>query len=247
MNRRRLDQLLVERRLFPSRARAQEAIRAGLVSVGGAPATKPSVHVDSAVEIAVAGDVHPYVSRGGRKLEWALRLFEIDPAGRICLDLGASTGGFTDVLLRNGAARVYAVDVGTGQLHPSLAADPRVANLECIHAKDLDRKLIPQPVDLIVCDVSFISLKQALPPALGLAAPRARLVALVKPQFEVGRSRIGKGGIVRPGYANTYGAAEDIRDWLAAQPGWAVLGLAESPITGGDGNREFLIGAIRSA
>lgn len=241
----RLDLHLVENGWFESRARAQDAIRAGLVRVNGAPATRPAQAVDAEAAICVEGNVHDYVSRGGMKLEAGLDAFAIDPAGKICLDLGASTGGFTDVLLQRGAAKVYAVDVGTGQLHEKLRDEPRLINLERTHARDLSPALVPEPVEIIVCDVSFISLKKALPPALALAAPSARLTALVKPQFEVGRSRIGKGGIVRQGYDNSFGVAEEIGAWLSAQTGWKTTGFIESPITGGDGNREFLVGATR--
>lgn len=246
-NSRRLDQILVDRGAFPSRARAQGAIRAGLVKVGGATIEKPSAFFPEDCAVDVEGDVHDYVSRGALKLERAVRTFEIDPAGRTCLDLGASTGGFTQVLLRQGAAKVYAVDVGSGQLHPSLIGEPRIVNLEKTHAKDLTRALVPEEIEIIVCDVSFISLKKALPFAMALASPCARLVALIKPQFEVGRSRIGKGGLVKPGYANSYGVAQDIAAWLGEQLSWKTLGYIESPIEGGDGNKEFLIGAIRSA
>lgn len=246
-NSRRLDQILVERGAFASRARAQGAIRAGLVRVGGVVAGKPATMAPDDAVIEVDGDVHDYVSRGAMKLEGALGTYEVDPAGKICLDLGASTGGFTEVLLRNGAAKIYAVDVGTGQLHPTLIADSRVVNLEQVHAKDLSHALIPDPIEIIVCDVSFISLKKALPCAMALAAPGARLIALIKPQFEVGRSRLGKGGIVKPGYANTYGVCEDINAWLSEQPGWKSLKWMTSPIEGGDGNKEFLIGAIKSS
>ncbi len=242
----RLDQYLVENGYFASRARAQGAIKAGLVSVDGVVAVRPSQMISAGDAVSVAGDVHPYVSRGGVKLEAALRTMEIDPDGKICLDLGASTGGFTDVLLKQGALRVYAVDVGTGQLHEKLAADCRVVNLEQTHAKDLSPKLIPEPVEIIVCDVSFISLKKALPFAMALAAPGARLAALIKPQFEIGRSRIGKGGVVKPGHENTYGVAEGIAAWLKEQPGWKSVGYIDSPIKGGDGNQEFLIGAVKS-
>lgn len=242
----RLDLYLVGNGCFESRAQAQEAIRAGLVRIDGDVASKPSQTVGAGEKISVDGAAHPFVSRGGVKLDAALRTMEIDPAGKICLDLGASTGGFTDVLLRAGAAKVYAVDVGTGQLHEKIRNDLRVVALEQTHAKDLSSTLIPELVEIIVCDVSFISLKKALPPALTFAAPGARLVALIKPQFEVGRSRIGKGGIVKAGYANSYGVAEDICEWLAAQPGWKPTGYIDSPIAGADGNREFLIGAIRS-
>jgi 23S rRNA (cytidine1920-2'-O)/16S rRNA (cytidine1409-2'-O)-methyltransferase len=243
----RLDQFLTENGFFQSRARAQAAIEAGLVSIDGAPARKASQKAGTGAAVNVDGDVHPYVSRGGVKLDAALTTLEIDPEGKTCLDLGASTGGFTDVLLRAGAAKVYAVDVGHGQLHEKIAFDPRVVNLENTHAKDLTRALIADPIDVIVCDVSFISLKKALPPALALAAPDAKLAALIKPQFEVGRSRIGKGGIVKPCYENSYGVAEDISAWLSGQPGWKTTGYIDSPISGGDGNKEFLIGAQKTA
>ncbi len=242
----RLDQALVARGAFQSRSRAQGAIRAGLVRVDGAVVARPAAGVADDAEIAVDGDVHDFVSRGGAKLDAALRAFEIDAADKTCLDLGASTGGFTEALLRAGAARVFAVDVGSGQLHASLTEDRRVVSLEKTHAKDLSAALIPDPIDVLVCDVSFISLKKALPPALALCAPGARLAALVKPQFEVGRAQIGKGGVVKPGYANSWGVAEAMRDWIDAEPGWRALGLMESPLEGGDGNREFLIGARKS-
>ncbi len=243
----RLDRYLVQTGLSPSRARAQEAINAGLVVVNGTIARKPAQKVGEGDEITLSGAVHPFVSRGGVKLEAALRTMEADPAGKTCLDLGASTGGFTDVLLRGGAAKVYAVDVGQGQLHERIASDPRVVNLEKTHAKQLSAALVPEAIDLIVCDVSFISLKKALPFAMALAGPHAQLVALIKPQFEVGRSQLGKGGIVRPGYANSYGVAEDIQAWLNDQPGWKTKGYIDSPIAGGDGNKEFLIGAEKTA
>ncbi len=243
----RLDQYLIDAGRFASRARAQAAIRAGLVRVAGAVAQKSSLKVAPGAVVVVDGDVHPYVSRGGVKLDAALRTMEIDPAGKICLDLGASTGGFSDVLLRRGAAKVYAVDVGTGQLEGRIARDPRVVNLEQTHAKDLSQALITEPVQIIVCDVSFISLKKALPPALALGAPGARLAALVKPQFEVGRSQIGKGGLVKPGIENSVGVAQSIGEWIAAQPDWRWTGYMKSPISGGGGNTEFLLGAIKSA
>ena len=242
----RLDLHLVETGAYASRARARAAIEAGCVCVNGAVATKPSQKITSDDHVLAEGEAHPFVSRGGVKLDAALQTMEINPVGKICLDLGASTGGFTDVLLRAGAAKVYAVDVGHGQLHKRLQCDPRVVALEKTHAKDLTRALIPDPIEIIVCDVSFISLKKALPPALALAAPGARLVALIKPQFEVGRSGLGKGGIVKPGYENTYGVGEDINKWLGAQPGWKSTGWIDSPIAGGDGNREFLIGGKKS-
>lgn len=238
----RLDHYLVQTGLAESRARAQEAIAAGLVIVNGAVAAKPAQKIAEGAEVQVTGAAHDYVSRGGVKLEAALDEFRFDVEGRTCLDLGASTGGFTDVLLRQGAAKVYAVDVGQGQLHPKIAGNPRVINLEKTHAKDLNRQIIPDPINVIVCDVSFISLKKALPFALALAAPVCRLAALVKPQFEVGRDGIGKGGIVKEGLAGP--CARDMAAWIDGQ-GWTVHGLIDSPVLGGDGNREFLIGATK--
>lgn len=245
----RLDLHLVETGAYESRARAQAAIAAGLVRVNGDVAKKASRKISASDDIVADGEAHPFVSRGGVKLDAALRAMDVDPAGKTCLDLGASTGGFTEVLLRGGAAKVYAVDVGRDQLHPALRNDARVINLEQTHAKDLSRSLVPDPIDVIVCDVSFISLKKALPPALALTAPvreGARLVALIKPQFEVGRSGLGKGGIVRPDIANTIGVADDIEAWLNAAPDWQSTGWIDSPIAGGDGNREFLIGAVKT-
>lgn len=242
----RLDHYLVQYGLTPSRARAQEAVAAGLVTVDGVVAKKSSQKIADGAEVLVTGETHPFVSRGGVKLDAALRSMDIVPAGKICLDLGASTGGFTDALLRAGAAKIYAVDVGHGQLHEAIASDPRVINLEKTHAKDLTRALVPDPIEIIVCDVSFISLKKALPFALDMAAPRAELIALVKPQFEVGRSRIGKGGMVKPSYANSYGVAEEMAAWISEQAGWKSTGFMESPIAGGDGNKEFLLGATKT-
>ena len=242
----RLDQLLVERGAFVSRARAQGAIRAGLVSIDGAVIDKPSAMVAPDAGIEVSGDVHDYVSRGALKLAAAIEAFGIAPAGRICLDLGASTGGFTEILLRAKAAKVYAVDVGSGQLHPKILADPRVVNLEKTHAKDLTGALIPDPVDIIVCDVSFISLKKALPFAMALAAPGALLAALIKPQFELGPEKIGKGGIAQADASDLAALTGDISRWFEAQ-GWRLIGVIDSPIAGGDGNREFLIGAAKPA
>lgn len=241
----RLDTLLVRQGYFASRARAQGAVKAGLVWVAGAAVQKPSAQVEADAEIVVEGDVHPYVSRGGVKLAEALRTFEIDPSGMICLDLGASTGGFTDVLLQRGAAKIYAVDVGTNQLHPRLAVDPRVVNLAKTHAKDLTPALVGQPIDLLVADVSFIGLRKALPSALALCAPESRVVALVKPQFELGPEKIGKGGLVSADVGEIVKLVDAIAAWLAAQ-GWRIDGVIESPIAGGDGNREFLLGATRT-
>ncbi len=243
----RLDQALVDRGFFASRARAQGAIAAGLVTIDGRAAIKPATPVAPGAQVDVDGDVHDYVSRGGVKLAAALERFAVAADGKVCLDLGASTGGFTEVLLRAGAAKVFAVDVGRGQINARIAADPRVVSLEGTHAKVLSRSLIPDLIDVIVADVSFISLRKALPPALALAAPNARLVALVKPQFEVGPEGIGKGGLVKEGETVGPRIAADIAAWLDAEHGFAALGLIESPITGGDGNREFLIGAHRPA
>lgn len=240
----RLDVYLVEHGLFPTRARARAAIDAGLVRIAGAIARKPSASVAEGAEIAVEGDVHDYVSRSALKLEAGFDAFAVDPAGAICLDLGASTGGFTEILIRRGAVKVYAVDVGTGQLHPRIAGDAHVVNLEKTHAKDLSRALIPDPVDLLVCDVSFISLRKSLPPALALCAEKAVVVALIKPQFELGPEKIGKGGIVKADEAEIAQLLEDMKAWFESL-GWRVLGVLPSPIKGGDGNQEYLLGAAR--
>ncbi|MEZ5915715.1 MAG: TlyA family RNA methyltransferase [Parvularculaceae bacterium] len=197
-------------------------------------------------KIEIAGDAHDFVSRGGVKLERALEAFGFDPEGCVCLDLGASTGGFTEILLRAGAAKIYAVDVGTGQLHPSLCNHPRIVNLERTHAKDLSRARIPEEIDFIVCDVSFISLEKALPFAMALAARGARLVALVKPQFELGPGKIGKGGLVKASEAELSSLTDSISQWMK-EMNWSPAGVIESPIRGGDGNREYLIGAIKPA
>jgi 23S rRNA (cytidine1920-2'-O)/16S rRNA (cytidine1409-2'-O)-methyltransferase len=241
----RLDVALTTRGLVRSRAEARRAIEAGLVSIDGRIAVKASEPVVDDETIVLGGPVHPYVSRGGLKLAHALDHFAIAVVGRLALDIGASTGGFTDVLLRRGARRVYAVDVGHGQLDPGLRNDPRVVSLERLNVREIDARHVPEPVEMIVCDVSFIGLRLALPAALALAAPGADLVALIKPQFEVGPSGVGKGGIVRDASLRRE-ACETIRDWLAAQPGWIVRGIVDSPIEGGDGNREVLIAARRS-
>ncbi|WP_134497233.1 TlyA family RNA methyltransferase [Microvirga pakistanensis] len=242
MTRKRADMVLVERGFFTSRARAQEAIAAGLVTVNGAVVKKPSDAVaNDAVITAV--QPHPYVSRGGVKLAAALDAFHIDPRGCICLDIGASTGGFTQVLLMRDAAHVYAVDVGHSQLHPTVAGDPRVTNLEGTDARALTADLIPEPADLLVSDVSFISLKLVLPAATALLKPRARLAVLVKPQFEAGRDHVKK-GIVRD--EAVHRAVCDDMGAFVASLGFSVDGIVPSPIEGGDGNREFLLGAHRA-
>lgn len=241
MTRKRADVVLVERGFFTSRARAQEAIAAGLVTVNGGVVKKPS---ESVAEDAVITAVqpHPYVSRGGVKLAAALDAFGIDPKGRICLDIGASTGGFTEVLLMRDAAHVYAVDVGHGQLHPKVAGDPRVTDLEGTDARALTAELIPEPADLLVSDVSFISLKLVLPAAIAFLKPRAALAVLVKPQFEAGRDNVKK-GIVRDEAVHR-AVCEDIGAFVASL-GFVIDGIVASPIEGGDGNREFLLGAHR--
>ena len=242
MARKRLDVLLVERGLIDSRARARAAIEAGKVTVEGRIAAKPGELVDRTAAIA-AEPAHPWVSRAALKLVHALELWPVAVEGRIVLDVGASTGGFTEVCLARGAARVFAVDVGRGQLHPSLTADPRVVGLEATDARALDRRLVPDPAGLIVCDASFIGLAKVLPAALVLAGPGADLIALVKPQFEVGPGRVGKGGIVKDAAAQAE-ALEAAKAFVEAE-GWAVQQTADSPILGGDGNREFLLWARR--
>jgi 23S rRNA (cytidine1920-2'-O)/16S rRNA (cytidine1409-2'-O)-methyltransferase len=240
--RRRADQLLVERGLAESRAKAQALILAGLVFSGEARIDKPgtALHADAALE--VRGQDHPWVSRGGVKLDHALSHFGIDPKALVCLDVGASTGGFTDVLLARGAAKVYAVDVGHGQLAWKLRQDARVVVLERTNARHLTRAEVPEPVQLMACDASFIGLETVLPAPLALAAPDAWLVALIKPQFEVGRTRVGKGGVVRDPRLHAE-VCERIAAWLGARPGWRVLGVTQSPIAGPEGNIEFLIAA----
>lgn len=236
----RADRLLVERGFFESRAKAQDAVAAGLVTADGRLVRKASEELSVTAEIA-AEPAHPWVSRGGVKLAHALETFGIDPAGRVCLDAGASTGGFTDVLLSRGAASVTAVDVGHGQLHPKIAADPRVRSLEGRDARTLTADDLPEPPSLVVIDVSFIPLSAALPPVLAFAAPGATLVALVKPQFEAGRAHVGKGGIVKDPAVHAEVCAR--AEALVREAGWTVRGVIPSPIAGGEGNREFLLAA----
>ena len=242
----RLDQLLVDSGLAADPLACRRPGAAGLVSVGGVTALKPGAQVAPDAELpAEPRAPRRYVSRGGQKLEAALDAFGFDPKGTVALDIGASTGGFTDVLIARGAAKVYAVDVGRGQLHAKLRVNPRVVALEGTDARALDRKVIGEEVTAIVADVSFISLTLALPAALKLAAPGAWLVALIKPQFEAGREAVGKGGIVRKpadrkkAVAKVHGFIEDA--------GWTVVGEIASPILGGSGNEEFLIGARHGA
>jgi 23S rRNA (cytidine1920-2'-O)/16S rRNA (cytidine1409-2'-O)-methyltransferase len=238
----RLDLALVARGLAPTRAKARDAILRGCVTVDGRVATAPSAPVAADADIIVDDPAGRYVSRAALKLIAGLDRFGYAPEGRIALDVGASTGGFTEVLRDRGAAKVYAIDVGHGQLHPRLRDDPRVVNIEGVNARDLLPEDIGEPVGAVVADVSFISLRLALPPALALAAPGAWGVFLVKPQFEVGRAHIGRGGIVRDA-AQARQAVDRIVAWLCDDVQWTVDGLAESPILGGDGNREFLLGA----
>jgi 23S rRNA (cytidine1920-2'-O)/16S rRNA (cytidine1409-2'-O)-methyltransferase len=241
----RLDVALVERGLAETRAAAQRLVMAGLVFSGEKRLDKAGLGVGADTALEVRGQPHPYVSRGGLKLARALEVFGIPVAGRIALDVGSSTGGFTDCLLQQGAAKVYAVDVGTNQLAWKLRQDPRVVSMEKTNIRDVTAAQIPEPVDLIVCDASFIGLRTALPAALALAAPGAHLAALIKPQFEVGKGRVGKGGIVREPELHKE-VCDTIAAWLAEQPGWTVLGVTDSPITGAEGNKEFLIGGVRS-
>jgi 23S rRNA (cytidine1920-2'-O)/16S rRNA (cytidine1409-2'-O)-methyltransferase len=245
-DKRRVDTLLVERGLAESRARAQALVLAGLVWSDGQRLDKPGISLAEDTPLEVRGREHPWVSRGGIKLAHALDHFVLDPVGAVALDIGASTGGFTDVLLTRGARHVYAVDVGHGQLAWKLRQDARVTVLERTNARHLTREQIPEAPDFVVCDASFISLTTILPAALALAAPAARLVALIKPQFEVGKGKVGKGGVVRDPalHREVY---ERISAWLAAQPGWQVEGLTQSPIQGPEGNIEFLVHARRTA
>lgn len=237
----RADVFLVEHGYAASRSEAQAAIRAGNVHADGRLIAKPSQALTEAMAILYS-PAHPYVSRGALKLAGALSHFALSPRGCACLDIGASTGGFTEVLLEQGAAQVFAVDVGHSQLHRKLADDPRVTVLEGCDSRKLDLALLPSRVDAIVADVSFISLKLALGPVLAQIAHPAWLIALIKPQFEAGRERIGKGGIVKDPTVQDAVCA-DIAAWLENLPNWTVLGTMASPIDGGDGNREFLIAA----
>ena len=237
----RADRLLVDRGLLDSRAKAQAAIEAGLVRANGVMVRKPSEEIACDAEL-VATPAHPYVSRGGVKLAAALDHFAIDPKDRVCLDVGASTGGFTEVLVARGAKRVYAVDVGKAQLHASLCGRPDIVSLEETDIRNLRASTLGEAPNLITIDVSFISLKQVLPAVTALAAPAATLVALVKPQFEAGRNRVKK-GVVRDAAVHRQ-VCDDIVSAVTAL-GWAVRGLVPSPIAGGDGNIEFLLVASR--
>ncbi|MEZ5816680.1 MAG: TlyA family RNA methyltransferase [Hyphomicrobiaceae bacterium] len=240
--RQRFDQALVARGLVVSRARARDLILRGLVSIDGRIVTKPAMPVDAANLLAVADGAGDYVSRGALKLRAALKHFKVDPAGVVALDIGASTGGFTEVLLELGASRVYAVENGTNQLHERLRADNRVVSLERTDARRLDRQVVPEPIGAIVADVSFISLTKALPASLALAVAGSWSIALVKPQFEGEPGGVPRDGVVKDEQART-AAIERVAHFLEAA-GWRVLGSMPSPIDGGDGNVEFLIGAV---
>lgn len=241
----RLDELLVRQGHFPSRSRARDAVLRGAVCVDGSVERRPGRPVSEDAPTAVSDPGQAYVARSALKLIAGLDRFAVEVAGATALDIGASTGGFSQVLLERGAACVVAIDVGHGQLHESLRSDPRVIAVEGLNARDLTAgHLGGRAPDLLVADVSFISLRLALPPALALAAPGACAVVLVKPQFEAGREAIGKGGLLRdPAAARP--VAEGVATWFAGHPGWRVLGLVESPIEGGDGNREFLLAAVK--
>ncbi|MEQ8655382.1 MAG: TlyA family RNA methyltransferase [Kiloniellales bacterium] len=240
----RADQLMVERGLAETRSRAQALIMAGQLLCEDRPVEKAGQLLAGDASLRLRGKAHPWVSRGGVKLAGGLEHFAIDPAGLTCLDVGASTGGFTDVLLQRGAAKVYAVDVGHGQLAWGLRQDPRVIVMERCNARYLTPAEIPDTIDLLVCDASFISLTKVLPAPLSLAGPGARLIALIKPQFEVGKGQVGKGGIVRDPALHT-AVCETIVTFLEALEGWQVIGVTESPIKGPDGNLEFLVAAER--
>ena len=239
----RADKLLVSLGLFDSRASARAAIEAGNVTAGGVVVTKPSQMLsrDDRIE---AQPAHPYVSRGGLKLAHGLSAFGVDPAGRVCLDIGASTGGFTDVLLRAGATHVVAVDVGRGQLHSSLSDEDGVTSLEAQDARTLTGEMLGDTPSLLVCDASFIALEKLLAVPLSLAAERAEIVGLFKPQFQVGRENIGKGGLVTDSEKADL-AADVFTEWMAGQ-GWPIQSWTQSPIAGGDGNAERLFYAVRT-
>lgn len=244
MKKERLDVLLVDRGLAESRTKAQALILAGEVVVGDQRVDKPGTRVPVEAELRLKGEGLKYVSRGGLKLEAAIDHFGLDVSGKVCADIGASTGGFTDCLLQRGAARVYAIDVGWGQLHEKLRKDPRVVSRERVNARNLTRAELPEPIDVLVFDVSFISLRLVLPSALPYLAPRGHLVALVKPQFEVGPEHVGAGGVVRDRSARQ--ASIDAMKEFVASLGLEVLGVIDSPIAGPAGNIEALLAAARS-
>ncbi len=245
MARQRADQMLLARGLADSRSRAQALIMAGAVFSGEKKIAKAGDLLAEDAPLEVRGSDHPWVSRGGIKLDHGLTLFGFDVTGAVALDIGSSTGGFTDVLLSRGAARVYAIDVGTNQLAWKLRQDPRVVVHEQTNARTLTREIIPEPVDIITCDASFIGLSKVLEAPLKLAKSGAKLVALVKPQFEAGREEVGKGGVVRDPDVHRR-VCDQVAAWVESQ-GWRVIGLAESPIMGPEGNKEFLLAAEKGA
>jgi len=240
----RADQLLVARGLAESRTRAQALIMAGAVFSGERKIAKAGDMLAEDAGLEVRGKDHPWVSRGGVKLDHGLAHFGFDVAGAVALDVGSSTGGFTDVLLSRGAAKVYAVDVGTNQLAWKLRQDPRVIVHEQTNARGLTREIIPEVIDIVVCDASFIGLAKVLEAPLALARRGAKLVALVKPQFEAGRAEVGKGGVVRDPAVHER-VCDEAKAWVESR-GWSVLGVARSPITGAEGNVEFLLGAVKN-
>jgi 23S rRNA (cytidine1920-2'-O)/16S rRNA (cytidine1409-2'-O)-methyltransferase len=244
MNKVRADQLLVSRDLAESRTRAQALIMAGAVFSGERKIVKAGDMLADDAPLEVRGKDHPWVSRGGIKLDHGRTHFGFDVTGAVALDVGSSTGGFTDVLLSRGAAKVYAVDVGTNQLAWKLRQDPRVIVHEQTNARNLDSSIIPEPVDIVVCDASFISLAKVLEAPLRLAKTGAKLVALIKPQFEAGREEVGKGGVVRDPAVHER-VCTQAAEWVASE-GWTVLGITPSPITGPEGNVEFLLGAEKT-
>ncbi|WP_430469848.1 TlyA family RNA methyltransferase [Thalassospira lucentensis] len=246
MAKKRLDQLLVERGLVETRSKAQAFIMAGNVFSSEQRLDKPGMQCKEDIAVTLRGQPHPWVSRGGLKLEKGLSHFELDVTGFIGVDVGSSTGGFTDVLLQNGAAKVYSVDVGHGQLDWKLRNDDRVVVMEKTNARHLTEEHIPDPIDIVVCDASFIGLRTVLPASLERVKPGGYVIALIKPQFEVGKERVGKKGVVREPELHQE-VCDTISEWLGNLPGWDVLGIATSPITGPEGNVEFLIGGRKSA
>ena len=244
MIRQRLDEALVARQVYPSRARARDAILRGTILVDGEPARKPSQMVLQVTVLTTADEAQKYVSRSALKLIHALDHFEINPDGRVCLDIGASTGGFTQVLLQRGAEHVFAIDVGHGQFDLSLQGNPRVTSIEGLNARDLTADHLKHKIEIIVCDVSFISLKLALPAALDLADSGTHLIALIKPQFEAGRDAVGRGGIVSDPLEHDR-VCKEISEFVAAEH-WQLIGITPSSIEGGDGNKEFLIAARKN-
>ena len=244
MTRQRLDELLVERGLYTSRSRARDAIARGTVTVDGVVAGKPAQNTSLEARIEILDEARRYVSRSALKLKSGINVFNISVKGLNCLDIGASTGGFTQVLLEQGATHVTAIDVGHGQFDASLQSNPRVTSIEGLNARDLTAAHLKHKIEIIVCDVSFISLKLALPAALTLAEPDANLIALIKPQFEAGRDAVGRGGIVSDPHEHER-VCQEISDFLATE-NWQIIGISPSSIEGGDGNKEFLIAARKN-